>query len=189
MFLYVTNSMQTYACVQWYWVGKAEYSLLLVVVRFDVNWGMQQMVMNVCIHLKEDRTSRAQQYLLPFPHFLCCISRRCQSYNYTSIHFVLWQYLINDVEYCPLANNYKPSNSVRLWCYMCTNVSKSDSLLIEVMYRNGSVNCNYWYIILTSLTIQVAIFQGKKILQILSRTSHLDIFQLCNLYSWFILKW
>lgn len=139
--LYVTNSMWTYAGVQWYWVGKAEYSLLLVVVCFNVNWGVQQIVLDVCIHLKEDRPSRAQQELLPFPCFLCCISRRFLSYIYTLFILFLCQYLINDVEYCPLANNYKLSNSVRLWCYMCTNVSKSDTLLIEVMYRNGSINC------------------------------------------------
>lgn len=72
------------------------------------------MLSDVCIHLKEDRSSKAQQELLPIPHFLCYISRGSQSYNYISIHFVLWKYLINDVEYCPLANNYKHSNIVTL---------------------------------------------------------------------------
>jgi hypothetical protein len=33
------------------------------------------MVLDVCIHLKEDKSSRAQQELLPFPRFLCCISK------------------------------------------------------------------------------------------------------------------
>jgi hypothetical protein len=85
--------------------------------------------------------SRAQQELLPFPRFLCCISRGSQSYNYIPIQFVLCPYLMNDMKYCSLANNYKHSNNVKLWCYICTDVLKSDSLLIDVMYRNGSINC------------------------------------------------